>query len=124
MLDQRLSDRLPTTKTHARYEALMRVLVLADLLRGREYCQPIPELADALGVSTRTVRRYLDAMSLVGMPVPMTHGEYVRDILQEQSDRTGVGARRVGRLLKLARAPRNIPKPVMTIDRDDDRDGA
>jgi len=46
------------------------------LLDGRSYCPPLQQLAEELEVCQRSVRRYLDAMSLAGLQVPPLLSEY------------------------------------------------
>lgn len=62
-----------------RYEQLVRVLQLLQRIEGRSYCPPLTTLARDLGVCTRTVRRYLDAMSRAGLAVPPLFTEYERE---------------------------------------------
>ena len=63
-----------------RYEQLTRVLRLLQRIEGRRYCPPLRVLASDLGVCERTVRRYLDAMSRAGLPVPPLFTEYEREM--------------------------------------------
>ncbi len=65
-----------SSTTTSRYEQLIRMLQLIDLVRGRDHCPPIDHLATELGVCGRTVRRYLDAASAAGVPVPPTFYEW------------------------------------------------
>ena len=51
----------------ARNRALERVLRLTNLLRRRRH--RLDELADECGVTVRTVRRDLETLSVVGIPV-------------------------------------------------------
>lgn len=62
-----------------RYEQLTRIIQLMRRLEGRRYCPSMPELARDLGVCTRTVRRYLEAMSRAGLWVPPYLREYERE---------------------------------------------
>ncbi len=47
-----------------------RVVALIRLLQGHRYMPPLRELVDCLGVSERTVCRYLDAIEQAGWPMP------------------------------------------------------
>lgn len=62
-----------------RYEQIVRILRLMQRIDGRPYCPPLRTLADDLGVCQRTVKRYLDAMSRAGVPVPPLFTEYERE---------------------------------------------
>ena len=62
----------------ARCRQLVRVLRLMDLIGHRDVCQPLAELADALGVSTRTVRRDLEALCEARQPVPSFERDHWR----------------------------------------------
>jgi predicted DNA-binding transcriptional regulator YafY len=55
------------------YEPTMRVLTVLDLLQARERV-PAAELALALEVSPRSVRRYVTRLQDLGVPVESTHG--------------------------------------------------
>lgn len=57
----------------ARNTQLIRVLQLAERLRGRRWS--IDQLAQEAGVTTRTVRRDLDALSSAGIPVQQATDE-------------------------------------------------
>lgn len=55
------------------YDPTMRVLTVLDLLQARERV-PAAELARALEVSERSVRRYVARLQDLGVPVESTHG--------------------------------------------------
>lgn len=57
----------------ARNNQLIRVLQLADRLRGRRWS--IEQLAQEAGVTTRTVRRDLEALSSAGVAVQQASDE-------------------------------------------------
>jgi predicted DNA-binding transcriptional regulator YafY len=63
----------------SRYEQIVRILRLMQRIDGRAYCPPLQQLAADLEVCTRTVRRYLDALSLAGVFVPPLLTEYLSD---------------------------------------------
>lgn len=63
---------------YARYQSLERALRLWEMVRGRPVCQSVEELGREIGVCSRTVRRYLDALTLAGMDVPPLRREYER----------------------------------------------
>jgi predicted DNA-binding transcriptional regulator YafY len=67
------------TDDENRYEQIVRIMVLMQRVTGRAYCPPLRVLAADLGVCERTVRRYLDAMSRAGVPVPPLFSEYQRE---------------------------------------------
>lgn len=62
-----------------RNRQLVRVLKLMALIRGRNVCQPLGELATILGVSTRTVRRDLEALGEAHLVVPPFERDMWRD---------------------------------------------
>ena len=70
----------PRRTDKSRYEQVVRILQLLQRIEGRPYCPPLRTLAADLGVCDRTVRRYLDAMSVAGVPVPPLFSEYEREV--------------------------------------------
>ena len=53
-----------------RARTLRRVLTLARYLQPLRYAPPLRDLATALGVHPRTIRRDLEALEEVGWPLP------------------------------------------------------
>jgi len=73
---------LPRRRTgddRSRYEQVVRILRLMQRIDGRPFCPPLRTLAADLGVCDRTVRRYLDVLSVAGLSVPPLFTEYERD---------------------------------------------
>ena len=54
----------------------VRVLALLELLQSSPRTRPLAELADHLGVDERTVRRYVDHLAELDVPVQSVRGRY------------------------------------------------
>lgn len=54
----------------SRLNMVMRLTNLIERLRSCHMMPPLRELAQDVGVSTRTVVRYLDALEYAGYPLP------------------------------------------------------
>jgi len=58
---------------------LVRVLRLQQMIQHKYTCTPLGVLAEALGVSTRTIRRDLEALSEAHIPVPPFEHDHYRE---------------------------------------------
>jgi predicted DNA-binding transcriptional regulator YafY len=63
----------------ARIRTLVRTLKLWRFLEGRSSRPELDELADMFGVSSRTIRRDLAALTEVHLPVPPSRREVIND---------------------------------------------
>ena len=63
----------------SRNRQLVRTLRLMAAIQGRAQCPPLSELAMTFGVSTRTVRRDLEALCEAHVPVPPFERDMWRD---------------------------------------------
>src|SRR5262245_10837157 len=83
--DQMPNSHNPTTTAASpsrrgdRLQTLERMIQLMRRLDGCAYCPRLSELARELCVCPRTVRRYLEVMSLAGLWVPPFITEYERE---------------------------------------------
>ena len=58
------------TSDYGRCAQVARILRLMHMVQNRTYLPPLPHLAAHLGVCTRTVRRDLDVLRSLSIPLP------------------------------------------------------